>query len=106
MNLPQSIHAYFDANVRLDADAMLAPFAPDAVVRDEGHTRRGSAAIRTWIEEASIALPAIAAPQAVHSDGDLHHVTASVAGNFPGSPVTLTFHFRLNSGRIAELEIK
>lgn len=106
MNLPSPIQAYFDANTRLDADAMLAPFAGDAVVRDEGNTRRGTDAIRSWIAQTSIGLPAIAAPGAIRSAGDSHHVTAEVSGTFAGSPVTLSFHFQLADDRIAALEIK
>ena len=106
MTFPPPIQAYFDANARLDAGAMLAPFAADAVVRDAGHIRQGKAAVRTWIEEASIKVPAIASPATINAAGDLHDVTARVAGNFPGSPVTLAFRFRLDRGRIAELEIK
>jgi hypothetical protein len=106
MRLPLPIQTYFDANARLDGAAMLSPFAPDAVVRDERRSHQGTDAIRTWIAESSIAVPAIAAPEAIRSEGDIHHVTAQVAGNFPGSPVTLTFDFRLQDGRVAELEIK
>jgi hypothetical protein len=105
MNLPTPIEAYFEGNARLDAAAMLTPFADDAVVRDEGHTHKGTGAIRAWIERTSIGLPAIAAPQAIRSDGHSHHVTAQVSGDFAGSPVTLSFRFLLNGDRIAELDI-
>ena len=38
------------------------------------------------------------------ADG-VHTVTGHVVGNFPGSPVDLRYHFRLERGRIASLEI-
>lgn len=104
-SLPTPIRTYFNANGDLDVDAMLAPFAADAIVRDEQRTHRGTEAIRGWIEQASIGNQAIAVPLTIRSDGDAHHVTARVAGAFPGSPVTLSFHFRLDAGHIAELEI-
>ncbi|AGH51383.1 hypothetical protein G432_18325 [Sphingomonas sp. MM-1] len=47
----------------------------------------------------------MATPQAVQWEGDGHNVTAVVSGALAGSPITLTFHFRLGNGRIAELEI-
>ena len=106
MDLPSPIRAYFDANARLDPDAMLAPFAADAVVRDERRTHHGTAAIRAWIKQASVSLPAIATPEAIRSEGLSHEVTAQVAGNFVGSPTRLGFHFRLSDRRIAELEIR
>jgi hypothetical protein len=105
MNLPAPIEVYFEANARLDAAAMLTPFADDAVVRDERHTHEGADAIQAWIERTSIGLPAIAVARAIRSEGESHHVTAQVSGDFAGSPVTLSFRFRLNGDRIAELDI-
>jgi hypothetical protein len=49
---------------------------------------------------------AIANPQAIRSEGDAHHVTAQVSGDFAGSPLTMSFRFRLNGSHIAELDIK
>jgi hypothetical protein len=105
MNLPAPIEAYFEANARLDAAAMLRPFADDAVVRDEGGIHEGADAIQAWIERTSIGLPAIAVPRAIRSEGESHHVTAQVSGDFTGSPVTLSFRFRLNGNCIADLDI-
>jgi hypothetical protein len=106
MDVPAPIQSYFDANARLDRDGMLTPFAETAVVRDEQRTHAGLDAIRRWIDETSIALPAVATPHELRSDGDRHSIVAQVSGNFPGSPVALSFHFRLANGRIAELEIR
>ena len=105
MDLPPPIQAFFDGNARLDATTMLAPFASDAIVRDEARIHRGTGAIRAWIDRNSIGLPAIALPAAVRSEGDRHEVRARVSGNFPGSPIDLAFRFRLHDGAIAELEI-
>ncbi len=105
MDLPSPIRRYFDANARLDGAAMAAAFAPDAVVCDEGATRRGAAEIRAWIDATSIGLPAVATPNAVAGEGDLYQVGARVEGSFAGSPITLTFRFRLRNAQIAELEI-
>ena len=104
--LPDPIRAYFDGNPSFDVDAMLAPFAPDAIVRDERREHRGTAAIRTWIEEASVGNKAVNTPLKVESEGDRHRIPVEVAGDFEGSPVTLTFDFHLAHGRIAELEIR
>lgn len=105
LTLPPAIAAYFEANARLDADAMAAPFTPDAVVHDEGRSRRGTAAIRAWIQEATIANAAIATPVAVRRDGSQIAVAADVTGSFPGSPIRLTLRFTLAGDAIAKLEI-
>ena len=103
--LPAPLQTYFAANQNFDVESMLAPFAPDAIVRDERKTHQGTDAIRAWIEQATIANKAIATPTAIHTDGDRHTITATVAGAFKGSPITLTFRFRVEGERIAELEI-
>lgn len=103
--LPSPISAYFEANARLDADAMLAPFAAEAIVRDEGNIHRGNAEIGAWIRQASIATSAVATPTTSHCADDVHLVTAEVSGAFAGSPIELPLRFRLRDGQIAELEI-
>ena len=49
--LPEPLGSYFDAVNREDVDAMLTPFAANAVVTDEGTTRSGVVGLREWIEE-------------------------------------------------------
>ena len=49
--LPSALSAYFVATNQHDVDAMLAPFAPDATVADEGETHSGHTAIREWMEK-------------------------------------------------------
>jgi len=105
LELPIPIQAYFDGNPSFDVDAMLAPFADDAIVRDEKREHRGTAAIRRWIEDACVGSKAIGTPRWIESDGDRYRVGAEVAGNFQGSPIMLDFDFRLRNDRIAELEI-
>lgn len=105
LSLPDPIAEYVAGCAGLDADAIAAPFAADAVVADERRTHRGHAEIRQWIEEATIANRAVPTPRAVTQDGETVVLTADVAGSFPGSPVTLTFRFTLEGGEIARLEI-
>ena len=45
MTLPSPILAYIDADRRRDGAALLAAFASDAVVRDEGGSHAGTDAI-------------------------------------------------------------
>ena len=103
--LPPAIARYFAANTDFDVERMLAPFAADAVVFDESKTRSGTEELRAWIEEATIGAKAVATPVWATSEGGAHIVTANVAGNFPGSPLMLTFRFRLSEDKIKHLEI-
>jgi hypothetical protein len=80
--------------------------AADAMVRDEGHTYEGLAAIKAWKVETRRKYEYTVEPlEAVQREGKTV-VTARVAGNFPGSPVTLAFIFALEHDMIASLEIR
>ncbi|MBH0236611.1 nuclear transport factor 2 family protein [Methylobrevis albus] len=104
-DLPDPIRRYVEANSILDADAMLAAFAPDAVVGDEARRHVGHDEIRAWIDEATIANQAVVTPTESRQDGDVTLMTGRVEGTFPGSPVTLTFRFTLRGDAITGLEI-
>ena len=101
MKLHPAIRAYFDA----DGASPLAAFAPNAVVADEGHRHIGHAAIDAWWREVTAKYQAVAEPLAVNPRDDVHEVRAKVTGQFSGSPITLTFAFRIEDDRIASLEI-
>jgi ketosteroid isomerase-like protein len=103
--LPESLAAYFTAKNRHDIDAMLDPFLEDAVVEDEGQTRRGRAAIREWMEETTRKYRVTVEVIDVAEAEATTIVTGLVAGNFPGSPAQLRYAFTLDGGRIARLEI-
>jgi hypothetical protein len=101
MKLHPSIRAYFDADNATPLDA----FATDAVVEDEGHRHVGHAAIDAWWRDAQAKYQAVAEPLEVNAPDGSHEVSARVTGQFPGSPITLTFAFRMKDDRIAALRI-
>lgn len=101
MKLHPSIQAYFDAEGAAPLDA----FASDAIVVDEGHRHLGHAAIDAWWRDATAKYQAVAEPLEVNTKDDAHEVRAKVTGQFPGSPITLTFAFRMKDDRIAALKI-
>jgi hypothetical protein len=105
MNLPSPIQAYFDADSSNDGAALIRAFAPDAVVKDEGRSHAGRRAIEAWWREAKAKYQHVTVPLEVAEKGDVTQVRARVSGHFPGSPVTLTFAFRLESEQITGLEI-
>ena len=80
-------------------------FAPNATVRDEGRTYKGLPAIKEWKAETKKKYNHTVAPlEIAHRDGKTI-LKARLAGDFPGSPVTLEFSFVLEGGKIASLEI-
>lgn len=105
VQLPDAIAAYFDADASKDVEAVARCFAEDAVVKDEGHTHTGSDAILRWKAEASTKYTYTVESFAIAADGDRTVVSSHLAGDFPGSPTDLRYHFALVDGKIAELEI-
>ena len=105
VELPSALDSYFAAKNRKDIDAMLAPFAADAVVRDEGHEHNGRDAIRAWMEETTRKYGVSVEVREAKQSGDQVVVKGLVSGDFPGSPATLTYRFRLFDSMIAGLEI-
>ncbi|HSA79569.1 MAG TPA: nuclear transport factor 2 family protein [Geminicoccaceae bacterium] len=104
--MPTSIAAYIAGSNAHDAAACAACFTDDAVVRDEGRERRGTAAIREWAEEVSRKYrPTVEVIDVAETD-DGTIVTGRVAGDFPGSPINLRYAFTLAGGKIARLEIR
>src|SRR5687768_3262937 len=105
MQMPTPIQSYFDADQGRDAGALVAAFADDALVKDEGASHRGHAAIGAWWRDAKQQYEHGAEPFEVAAGEGGISVRATVSGNFPGSPATLTYRFRLEGDRIAALEI-
>ena len=104
LELPEPIAAYFHADQR-DGEAVACCFTTQAVVKDEGQTHCGPAAIKAWKTEASARYSYVSEPFAVEQKEGRYIVTSRLTGNFPGSPVDLRFVFRLKRGKIAHLEI-
>jgi hypothetical protein len=106
IHLPRPVAIYFESETARDADALAICFASDATVHDEDRTHEGLAAITAWKIEARRKYEYTAEPlQAVQGDGTTV-VTTRLAGNFPGSPLTLTYVFELHHDQITSLEIR
>lgn len=104
LNLPEPIAAYFAAD-RQNPEALARCFTPQAVVKDEGHTYAGLEAIKAWKATASARYSYTAEPSALMNEEGFQVVRSRVSGNFPGSPVSIHYRFRLERGLIASLEI-
>jgi|SRR5262245_14209673 len=104
--LPDILARYFQAQNAHDIEAIVACFAPDAAVRDEGRDIVGTSALRAWKTETSRKYRVTVQPLDCRVDDGRTVVVANVAGSFKGSPLHLTYRFRLSDdGRIEALEI-
>jgi hypothetical protein len=106
VQLPKAIELYMSSENAHDADALAACFAPDATVRDEGRTRKGLTEIAAWRRETAQKYRHTVEPVAVAERDGKVIVATKVSGDFPGSPVTLDFIYRLKDGKISSLEIR
>ncbi len=104
LNLPKPIAAYFDRD-KGDSETLSRCFTENAVVKDEGHTHKGRAAIKLWKSDASKKYQYTSEPFVCEQKDGKAVVTSRLTGNFPGSPVDLRFFFELEGDRIASLEI-
>jgi SnoaL-like domain len=104
LDLPNPIAAYFEAD-KDDSETLSQCFTENAVVKDEGHTYKGRAAIRQWKTDATAKYQYTSEPFACEQKGGKTVVTSRLTGNFPGSPVDLRFFFALEGGKISSLEI-
>jgi len=105
IHLPRPIDLYVKAENSGDVEALSECFAPDATVRDEGRTHKGLAAIKEWKAETKKKYNHTVFPLQVAERDAKTVLKARLAGNFPGSPVTLEFSFVLQGGKIASLQI-
>lgn len=101
--LPEPIAAYFAAEH--NPEALARYFTPQAVMKDDGHTYTGVETIKAFMAEASAKYCATSIPFALERGEGVQIVHAKVTGNFPGSPINLSYRFRLERGLISLLEI-
>ena len=104
LNLPKSVAAYFMADT-CDSETLSQCFTQDAVVKDEGHTYQGRAAVKQWKTDTAAKYEYTSEPLECEQKDGKTVVTSRLTGNFPGSPVNLRFFFKLEGQKIASLEI-
>src|ERR1044071_7531899 len=104
LSLPKPIVADFAADSG-DGEAVSRCFTENAIVKDEGHTHKGRAAIKAWKTDASAKYQYTSEPVAREEKDGKIVVTSHLVGNFPGSPVDLRYFFKLEGDKIASLEV-
>ena len=106
IELPTPIALYIAAENRGDTEGLAQCFAEHAVVRDEGQTIEGLAAIKRWKAETKKKYQHTVEPLACAQNDGKIIVTNRLTGNFPGSPIELRFIFALEGNKIVSLEIR
>lgn len=103
MNLPNVIADLAKAQNNFDSVAYANCFTATAVVFDEGKTHQGKVAVEKWIRKANEDYQATMKPLEYSEMEEI--LKAEVSGNFPGSPLVLSYHFELRDGLIELLKI-
>src|ERR1700724_3827005 len=101
---PAVITRNFPAQAARDFDTLVTRFADDAVVIDEGQTRRGATEIRAWRENVASAYEYTTELLDVDVAGEGKYVArVRLEGNFPGGTVDLRYRFTLDGDSIRRL---
>ena len=99
------IRSYIDASNMHDVPSILACFNDDAVVRDENDTHRGKIDIERWIATTIEKYKFQFQPRSLQERDNETLVSVEVSGTFPGSPISLDYHFTITNDKIASLMI-
>jgi hypothetical protein len=106
ISLPPPIDLYFSSENAHNSSAIDRCFASGGVVRAEGKTITGVAAIKAWRVATSRKYRHTVEPLAVSAADGRVVVTGKVSGDFPGSPINLEHIFEIEDDRIVSLEIR
>ncbi|WP_223462420.1 MULTISPECIES: nuclear transport factor 2 family protein [unclassified Pseudomonas] len=105
IELPESIASYLAAEKKTDIKILERCFTKDATVRDEGQTYNGLEAIKAWKQASQAKYQYSIEPLSSSQKGQIVTLLARLTGNFPGSPIELTYTVELADDKIASLEI-
>ena len=105
LQLPVAIERYVQIANSDTPEAVPECFAADAIVRDEGRTYQGVAAIKNWMAATKKKYGHTVTPLELAERGGQSVLKARLAGSFPGSPITVNFNFVLAGDKIRALKI-
>lgn len=106
LKLPEPIVSYLAAERARDHQALIACFADDAVVHDEGRDYRGRDAILIWRKDVEAKYRYDVEPLDASIKGNRVTLFVRLSGDFPGSPVEVDFDFTLTNDKIDSLVIQ
>jgi hypothetical protein len=100
LQLPVAIERYIQIANSGTPEAVPECFAADAIVRDEGQSYEGVAAIKHWMAATKKKYGHTVTPLELADHGGQSVLKARLVGNFPGSPITVNINFVLAGGKI------
>ena len=103
MNLPEVVEELVKTQNNFDSVAYANCFTETAIVFDEGKTHNGRKEIGNWIDKANNNYQATMKPIEYSTKEEI--LKAEISGNFPGSPIILSYHLELKNGLIESLKI-
>jgi hypothetical protein len=104
--LPSVVSRYFELDAVRDIESIVALFATDATVIDEGETRHGIAEIYAWQTGPASKYSYSTTITGTETLGPARYlVNARLTGNFPGGTADLKFDFTVVDERITRLVI-
>ena len=104
-DLPPIVQSYIHASNAHDVESIVSCFSADAVVRDDNATHRGKIGIKRWITTTIEKYKFQFKPLSAEERENKAIVAVQISGFFPGSPVTLDYHFTIANEKIASLII-
>lgn len=105
MNLPKVVADLIKAQNEFDAVTYANLFSETADVFDEGKTHKGRLEIEHWIDHSNKNYQSVMKPLEYTENGTTSILIAECSGAFPGSPITLKFHFDIVDGQIQHLKV-
>jgi ketosteroid isomerase-like protein len=105
IRLPRIINDYVNASNAHDVKSVVACFADNALVHDEGKDFRGKKMIEDWITKTIEKYEFQFKPISVRQDDAEVIVAVEVSGTFDGGPITLDYHVTVESDKILSLTI-
>ena len=105
IKLPRIINDYVDASNAHDVKSVVACFADNALVHDEGKDFRGKGMIQDWIVKTIEKYKFEFKPLSIKDQAAGVVVVMEVSGRFDGSPITLDYHFTIEGDKILSLTI-
>ena len=105
MNLPKVVADLVETQNSFDSVAYANCFSETAVVFDEGKTHNGRKEIERWIADSNERYKATIKPVSFEENDTESLLKAETSGNFPGSPIVLTYHMEIADELIQSLKI-
>ncbi|MCF2489102.1 nuclear transport factor 2 family protein [Dyadobacter sp. CY347] len=105
MNLPKVVSDLVETQNNFDSVAYANCFSETAVVFDEGKTHNGRKEIERWIADSNERYKAIIKPVGFEEKDNESLLKAETSGNFPGSPIVLSYHLEIVDELIQSLKV-